>query len=236
MADSTETEVESDLSTTSLRDDHFSDWLARRKRKRDGVPEPVVEPEPEVEPEHEVDPEHVLEVPTLTPRTVEPAPELLDAPEPSLFDDSTSEELEAITLDGDAMPAPRLRMWVVQGDPAIDHPDVVEAVVQLSQSYEILVLGDDDGAAWLTLPSDTRRVPDVLVFGDLHALLGNPVVEALAHDPRVRRVLLSTHRNSDLYTAATEFCHVDEHLVLPECAPRLAAHLSLATSPPHHGS
>lgn len=81
-------------------------------------------------------------------------------------------------------------------------------------------------------------LPDVLVFGDMHVLLADPVLAALRSTPRVRRLLVSTHYNAELLASAEAFCQVSTHIVLPasdeEVRLRLASaiRIEVGTPPP----
>jgi len=70
-------------------------------------------------------------------------------------------------------------------------------------------LGDDGGS------TGAPDWPSVVLFGDLHVLLEDSLLRTVATRPGVHRILVSTHRNSDLVLTARQFCGFDRHLVVP---------------------
>lgn len=61
----------------------------------------------------------------------------------------------------------------------------------------------------------TQEWPHLLVFGDMHALMEDRLLQTAANRPQVHRILVSTHRNAELAETVREFCGFDRQLVLP---------------------
>jgi hypothetical protein len=113
-------------------------------------------------------------------------------------------------------------VWVLAGDPALRKPPMTEVILGLRAGMQITEIAADQRAALATRLRDEDELPPWLViFGGMHVVLEDPVLNVLARAPEVARLLVSTHANADLLDAAINFCGIDQHVVLPSSVSRL---------------
>ena len=107
-------------------------------------------------------------------------------------------------------------VWAFEGDPALDDPGVRQALDELGEHSTILWLNE-------TARRDTNKKlqdqaidpPWVFVFGDLHVLLKEPLMETLSAIGEVSRLLISTHANIDLLESTINNYGLDQQVCLP---------------------
>lgn len=103
-----------------------------------------------------------------------------------------------------------LSIWLFVDDPAFARQGVVAHFEHPFHQVEML-----DGAARRALLAlDLKRLPDAVIFGDMHVILEDALLAKVAAQGATR-VLVSTHRNEELLQSADSFCGHDHHLVLP---------------------
>lgn len=111
-------------------------------------------------------------------------------------------------------------VWFCAGDPGLDQDQVQLAVERLRQSYDVLVLDSSERekkCASLT----AAELPWVIVFGDLHALLEEPLLAEASQHGETSRMLVSTHENLDLLTTTINSSGLDAQLCLGSDADEL---------------
>ncbi len=108
------------------------------------------------------------------------------------------------------------RIWVLADDPALRGQALRSVLQEVGEETELSFLSTRRRAEIASaVCTDRLAPPEVLVFGDMHVLLADPVLSALGSAPDVRRVLISTHYNAELLQEAESFCRVSTHVVLP---------------------
>ncbi len=110
----------------------------------------------------------------------------------------------------------RPEIWVLDGAPAVERLEVSRALDSLGATHKVLHLDHIARAATMQrLVRGNEELPSCIVFGDLHVILEDPLLDLLRDVESVARVLICTHRNQEILTLATEFCVVDRHIELP---------------------
>lgn len=111
---------------------------------------------------------------------------------------------------------PTPSLWVLQGDPALRREEVIDGLQLCEDAYAVRWVNEDQGDD-LAMKMKQRHVtpPMLIVFGDMHVLLEDPVLLHLGTNPNVVRILVSTHMNDELLEEATAICTVDGYLALP---------------------
>ena len=138
-----------------------------------------------------------------------PGPDVSQARASSQSHASTAANDEAAALLSAGKPS----IWFCAGDPGLDQPQVRQAVEQLSEFYDVLVLDSqerDMHREGLT----SGRLPWIIVFGDLHALLEEPLLTEAGRHGETSRVLVSTHENIDLLTTTINSSGLDAQICL----------------------
>ncbi len=102
----------------------------------------------------------------------------------------------------------RPRVWVFGGDPAIDQPQIEVAVGTLLERYDVMVLDAPQREQWLGHVGDLE-LPWVVVFGDLHTLVEEPLLHELSLRGETARVLVSTHENVEMLSASVNAAGLD---------------------------
>lgn len=140
---------------------------------------------------------------------------------------STSPMLERNALSGDLnLPkraptaAPRMELleqpevWALVDDPAFRLPETEQLLAELEDRYMVLRLDAAAAAAVLAqLQAGARALPWVVLFGDLHVILGEPLVAALGQRGELSRVLVSTHLNVEMMHSTVNLCSLDQQLL-----------------------
>lgn len=120
------------------------------------------------------------------------------------------------TVPPEALQRRPLRAWVFPDDPALQRPGVLPAVQNgLGDRCRIEVVTADTRPGLSQQAYERDEWPDTVVFGDMHVLLEDRLLRAVATRPGVYRVLVSTHHNPDLVRVAEAYCGFDRHLTLP---------------------
>ena len=112
--------------------------------------------------------------------------------------------------------------WLFDDGPGISSAGLAPAWAMLEGSYELVRL-DAAGreAALEALIAGRRQLPWVVLFGDLHVLLGEPLLEYLAPTTEVGRVLVSSHPNFELLESSTNGCGLDGEIGVPTSPERV---------------
>lgn len=105
------------------------------------------------------------------------------------------------------------KIWFFSGDPGLDQPLVEIAIGILLENYEIVVLDAVQRELIHQRVQDTE-LPWMVVFGDLHALVDEPLLHVLRRQGETVRVLVSTHENVDLLSATINATGLDAQLCL----------------------
>lgn len=104
------------------------------------------------------------------------------------------------------------KVWLLSGDPGLDQPHVDVAVGKLLERYDVTVL--DPAQREHPAHFADQDLPWVVVFGDLHTLVEEPIL----HDPRMHgetaRVLVSTHQNVDMLSTSVNATGLDAQVCL----------------------
>lgn len=117
----------------------------------------------------------------------------------------------------------RPSVWVLSGDPAVDRSEVREALATLGEC-DVQLLGEDERHAMLErLEQGAIGAPWVMVFGDLHVLLEDPLLAATTRSGETARMLVSSHANTELLQSTINACGLDHQVCLPAGAGEIAA-------------
>lgn len=100
------------------------------------------------------------------------------------------------------------KIWVLSGDPALDQPQIEVAIGMLLERYEVNVV---DGHQREHLPGRIAdlELPWVVVFGDLHTLVEEPVLQEVRQRGETARVLVSSHQNIDMLSTSVNAAGLD---------------------------
>ena len=108
------------------------------------------------------------------------------------------------------------RIWLLEDDPAMTHGITRQAAAHLGERYEVRALGRADRElAVAELRSGRTTPPWVIVFGDLHVLLEDELLEYLSSSAEMSRMLISTHQNLELLQTSINNAGLDYHVTLP---------------------
>src|SRR5690606_16600952 len=134
----------------------------------------------------------IVKGPAETVDTVDMTQPRVDLPAPGLF------RHHVATLHRPELLSTRKpQVWVLTGDPGLDRPQIEIAIGQLRERYEVFVLDSEEREQRQGAISDVD-LPWVVVFGDLHTLVEEPVLQDLRHRGETARLLVSTHENVDM--------------------------------------
>jgi hypothetical protein len=106
-------------------------------------------------------------------------------------------------------------VWLFSGDPGTDQARVVDAAEMLSERYRVEWLDADARANKRVELLSGVEPPWVIVFGDLHVLLGEPLLEEARRQGETSRLLISTHANWELLDTSVNACGLHAQLCLP---------------------
>ncbi len=113
-------------------------------------------------------------------------------------------------------------LWVLTGDPAIRSEVVAEALEAIRQEMEVVLLDEAQREqAIADLEAGRVELPWIVLFGDLHVLLGEPLLARLGACGEISRVLVSTHANVELLQSTINSCGLDQQVCMPFEAPAL---------------
>jgi len=114
-------------------------------------------------------------------------------------------------------------VWVLAGDPGVNRPEVKDALAKVG-GCEVRVLDEEARRAMLGLvAAGEHGAPWVIVFGDLHVLLEDPLLAAAAASGETTRMLVSSHANAELLQSTVNACGLDHQVCLPAAAEEIAA-------------
>jgi serine/threonine protein kinase len=122
----------------------------------------------------------------------------------------------------------KARVWFFSQDPAIDQPVVQEAAEILRLDMEVEVLDTD--AREEKREALDAQAPWVVVFGDLHALLNDPLLEETGRRGEVARVLVATHDNLDLLRSSVNASGLDGRFCVTSSADELVTIIRAAVA------
>ncbi len=107
-------------------------------------------------------------------------------------------------------------VWVLADGPGLSSPELEPAWSLLASTYEVVRLppGEREGAL-NGLTSGATRLPWMIIFGDLHVLVNEPVLTYLMPTMEVGRLLVSTHPNYELLESSINVCGLDGHVCAP---------------------
>ena len=115
----------------------------------------------------------------------------------------------------------RPRIWFFSGDPGLDTPQVRDVVTLLRDKFDVQVLDGNERERRQGQIADAE-LPWVVVFGDLHALVDEPLLRQLSARGETARVLVSTHNNVDLLSATVNATGLDAHECISDRPEQLA--------------
>lgn len=127
--------------------------------------------------------------------------------------------------------------WIFPDDVALEKRGVLQCIRSeftgcrtrmLDEAARAAFQEESKGPDWATIfeiggclgdspesPTGTPDWPQILVFGDMHVLREDRLLQTVATRAGVHRILVSTHRNPDMILQVQEFCGFDRQLVLP---------------------
>jgi len=145
----------------------------------------------------------IVKGPAETVDTVDMTQPRVDLPAPGLF------RHHVATLHRPELLSTRKpQVWVLTGDPGLDRPQIEIAIGQLRERYEVFVLDSEEREQRQGAISDVD-LPWVVVFGDLHTLVEEPVLQDLRHRGETARLLVSTHENVDMLSTSVNATGLD---------------------------
>ena len=115
-------------------------------------------------------------------------------------------------------------IWVLDGDPAVDRPEVREALQLIATVSEVTRLNADARARRVTeLRDQDSRVPWVVVFGQSHLKCQDALVGWLAeHRSEISRMLISDSDDLAALQQAIDCCGLDHHTKVPSSSRTVA--------------
>lgn len=105
------------------------------------------------------------------------------------------------------------KLWFFSGDPGLDQPIVDLAIGMLLERYEVVRLDATQRERLQTRLTETD-LPWMVVFGDLHALLDEPLLAELSRHGETVRLLVSTHDNVEMLSTTINATGLDAQLSL----------------------
>lgn len=104
------------------------------------------------------------------------------------------------------------KVWLLSGDPGLDQPHVEVAVGMLLERYDVTILD----SAQREHPGHfaDQDLPWVVVFGDLHTLVEEPILQDTRMHGETARVLVSTHENVDMLSTSVNAAGLDAQVCL----------------------
>lgn len=112
------------------------------------------------------------------------------------------------------------KVWFCSQDPALDKDTVQDAIALLCTSMDVEVL-DSDAREAKRMAGLDAELPWVIVFGDLHALLSEPLLEEAGRRGELARVLVSTHDNLELLRSSVNAIGLDGRFCVTQPASEL---------------
>ncbi len=103
-------------------------------------------------------------------------------------------------------------VWVLDGDPTLGRSKVLEALADLRQ-VEVRQLGEADRElAYHELVGGKVTVPWIVIFGSLHVVLGEPLLQLLRGTPETSKLLISPASDFELLHRAVRDVGLDAQL------------------------
>lgn len=112
-------------------------------------------------------------------------------------------------------------VWLVAGDPATDDADLRSVLEALSDQYRVRILHDEDTEEARQEYLHGGSPPWVLVFGELHAWTGEPIVTDAGRHGESARLVVSKHADSCRLSRTINACGVHAQLCLPASGARV---------------
>ena len=107
-------------------------------------------------------------------------------------------------------------VWAFDGDPALDRPEVKQALRGLESLCSVRWLDEQARRdAGERLQNHLIDPPWVFLFGDLHVLLNDPLIAVMSSIGEVSRLLISTHANAELLESTINHFGLDLQICLP---------------------
>lgn len=106
-------------------------------------------------------------------------------------------------------------VWILTEDPALDF-EFLQRLRRLTAHYSVAEVVPSEAGAWAdALASGAVRQPWLVVFGDIHVIVQNPLLATLRDLSITQRMLVSARLNGAMLEAAVNYCGVDRHIVRP---------------------
>lgn len=114
------------------------------------------------------------------------------------------------------------RVWFFSDDPAIDQTTVQVAIAKLQLDAEVEVL-DTDARERKRESGLCEQPPWVVVFGELHALINDSLLDEVGRHGEVARILVSTHDNLELLRTSVNTSGLDGRYCVTSASDELVA-------------
>jgi len=107
-------------------------------------------------------------------------------------------------------------IWVLCDTPSTTAPTLRAAFDLVAKRFEVRFLDDDSREqVRLDVQQGRERLPWIVVFGDVHVLLGDTLLEDLAAHGETMRMLISSHSDLALAQSAVNATGLDHRICLP---------------------
>lgn len=113
-------------------------------------------------------------------------------------------------------------VWVLAGDPGVNRPEVRDALAKVGGCDVKILTEEARGPMLALLEAGELGAPWVLVFGDLHVLLEDPLLASTAASGETARMLVSSHANAELLQSTVNACGLDYQVCLPAAVDDIA--------------
>ncbi len=107
-------------------------------------------------------------------------------------------------------------IWAFTGDPGVDQDVVRDALNQLDSEFRIKFFDASEREEARIEYVGGTPPPAVIVFGDLHALLGEPLLVEVGRQNETSMLLVSTHENGELLDTTVNACGLHGQVCLPK--------------------
>lgn len=106
-------------------------------------------------------------------------------------------------------------VWAFSGDPAMDQPELRALIERQARRYSVTFLDAEAREAKQVEYLSGLLPPALVIFGDLHVLLKEPLLEAICRQGETARLLVSTHENAELLKSTINDCGLNAQLCAP---------------------
>lgn len=113
-------------------------------------------------------------------------------------------------------------VWAFRGDPGVDRPEVEAALANLQSECRVRFLDNDQRDEVRISLLSGAVPPSVMVFGDLHVLLSEPLLEEVSRQNETSMLLVSTHENIELLNSTVNACGLHHQVCLPAASEDIA--------------